>query len=197
MKTRCTVAVSAGRSSVALLVCLAACSAQPQPPSVPQTPYAAAFATPDTDKNVADPNAAAENKVPASASEPTTGPVFSNANLKGRYRLLYRSPATQPEGNTGTGNVEFDGVSRMWGADSFGARFEGTYHVNPDGSGTVSGIAQNPTVSLDAPPRDQLPYASRKFHSDLIVHPSGGVEFISTGPEPRYPPMGILRKVGD
>ena len=78
-----------------------------------------------------------------------TNRVFSDADLSGKYFVSYASnylgyhgdPQTEPR--IGSGEITFDGHGNVTGRNTSsiygkeGALIAGTYHVNPDGTGTM------------------------------------------------------------
>jgi hypothetical protein len=88
--------------------------------------------------------------------------------LIGTYRTAY-IPGLSTSGVSGVGEITYDGSGRLCGRDEY-STFDGTYSVNPDGSGTSTKLIR----ILDS--QEIFPRVMRAIGS-FKIHPGGGIEF--------------------
>jgi hypothetical protein len=90
---------------------------------------------------------------------------YSNHSLIGTYHISYIS------GRRGGGEISYDGNGNLSGHDRV-YTFDGTYSVNPDGTGTAAMYLR----TEDGAPIWPKPLKSM---GQFRIHPGGGIEFES------------------
>jgi hypothetical protein len=107
---------------------------------------------------------------------------YTNRSLIGPYRTAY-IPGLSTSGARGVGLITYDGEGHLTGYDSY-TTFEGTYSVNPDGTGVAVSMIRALLVPI--PGRDGRLMSpglvvpnTLKWSSHFRIHPSGAIEFES------------------
>jgi hypothetical protein len=106
---------------------------------------------------------------------------YNNHSLNGTYRLHY-IPGLSTSGARGSGQIVYDGNGRFSGYDDC-TTFEGTYSVNPDGTGTSASKIRRVGCSWPAGL-----WSCRATIGSFKIHPSGALEFQNIC-SPAYPGM--------
>jgi hypothetical protein len=105
---------------------------------------------------------------PLPSPQPNRSPgaaLYSNHSLIGVYKISYIS------GRQGGGEISYDGNGHLFGHDRV-YTFEGTYSVNPDGTGTAS-------ICLRTEEGEPIWPKPLKAMGQFRIHPGGGIEFES------------------
>jgi hypothetical protein len=148
------------------------------------------------------PNTQAE---PALQSTDLPAPFYTNRSLIGSYRTAY-IPGMSTSGARGVGVITYDGEGHLAGYDSY-TTFEGTYSVNPDGTGVAVSMIR--TLLVPIPGRDGRLMSpglvipnTIKWSSHFRIHPSGSIEFETVSNAlnafgPRLKTVGTQHKIDD
>jgi hypothetical protein len=128
----------------------------------------------------------ADSLLPTAKAEPALQSAYSvtrlytNRSLMGTYRTAY-IPGLSTSGARGVGIITYDGEGHLSGYDSY-TTFEGTYSVNPDGTGVAVSMIRALLVPI--PGRDGRLMSpglvvpnTLKWSSHFRIHPSGAIEF--------------------
>jgi|SRR5271166_957062 len=105
---------------------------------------------------------------------------YTNRSLIGTYRTAY-IPGLSTSGARGVGLTTYDGEGHLTGYDNY-TTFEGTYSVNPDGTGVAVSMIRALLVPI--PGRDGRLMSpglvipnTLKWSSHFRIHQSGAIEF--------------------
>jgi len=91
--------------------------------------------------------------------------LYSNQSLIGVYHISYVA------GRLGGGEITYDGNGRFSGHDLV-STFDGTYSVNPDGTGTTA-------IRFRTEDGEPIWPRPAKAMGRFRIHPGGGIEFES------------------
>ena len=103
---------------------------------------------------------------------------YTNRSLIGTYRLSC-IPGLSTGGARCEGLVTYDGQGHFEGHDQY-STFDGTYSVNPDGTGTAT-LFIRASVIPGQGGAQPLP-VPLKYSGPLKIHPSGAIEYETVGP---------------
>jgi hypothetical protein len=132
--------------------------------------------------------------------------LYTNRSLIGTYRLSY-IPGLSTYGASGGGVITYDGQGHFEGHDQY-STFDGTYSVNPDGTGTATSFIRASVIRYrgvissgfsDLPQPLPVPL---KYSGPFKIHPNGAIEFETVGPinsgiGPRAKTVGTQHKIQD
>ena len=119
---------------------------------------------------------------------------YTNRSLFGTYRVRYIP-------GPGGGLVTYDGQGHFEGYNEY-SRFDGTYSVNPDGTGIATTFVRASVGYGGVASGFEPLLVPLKYSGPFKIHPSGAIEFETSGPigrsiGPQVKTLGTLHRVDD